>query len=71
MARTIVEEYNTFIALVVHNNEIIVRLSAQVYLTLADFEYAAKVLKKVCERVRKGEWQAAAKQTWDRQSTTQ
>ncbi|KAF7343030.1 putative aminotransferase family protein [Mycena venus] len=33
-----------------------VRLSAMVYLEMADFEWAAGVLKKICERAEEGEW---------------
>ena len=32
------------------------RLSAQVYNDLSDFEAVAEVLKEVCEKVNRGEW---------------
>lgn len=32
------------------------RLSAQIYLELENFEWAAVVLQELCERVVKGEW---------------
>lgn len=51
----IVQEHNTFMALVFYANEWWVRLSAQVYLDLEDFEWGAGVLKGLCERVKKGE----------------
>jgi hypothetical protein len=31
-------------------------LSGQVYLEMADFEWAAETLKKICARVEAGEW---------------
>ncbi|EGP83842.1 unnamed protein product [Zymoseptoria tritici ST99CH_3D1] len=61
MAKTLTDGYNTFIAMIVYNNEIVVRLSSEIYLTLADFEWAAKTLKEVCERVRNGEWKTPQK----------
>lgn len=41
-----------------HANAWWVRLSAQVYLTLEDFEAAGQALKVVCEKARDGEWKA-------------
>lgn len=58
MAKTIVQEYNTFLAIVIHNNAFWVRLSGQVYLTLQDFESGATTLSEVCKRVNRGEWKA-------------
>lgn len=58
MAKTIVREYDTFLAIVIHNNAWWVRLSGQVYLTLEDFELGATKLLQVCERVKQGEWKA-------------
>lgn len=52
----LVSEHNTFMAIVWYDNAWWVRLSAQVYLDEKDFEWAAKVLKEVCERVMKGEF---------------
>lgn len=43
-------------AFLLHNDTIYVRISAAVYLTLADYEFAAKALGELTERVRKGEW---------------
>lgn len=50
-----VQEHDTFMALVFYANEWWVRLSAQVYLELGDFEYGAGVLQGLCERVKRGE----------------
>jgi selenocysteine lyase/cysteine desulfurase len=56
ISRALVEQYGTFIAIIFYGNAWWVRLSAQVYLELADFEWAAGVLKKVCGRVLDGEF---------------
>ena len=53
MARVFVDEYNTFIAVYPYTGSWWVRLSAQVYLELKDFEWCAGVLQEVCERVRR------------------
>ncbi|QIX00400.1 hypothetical protein AMS68_005917 [Peltaster fructicola] len=58
MAKTIVEEYNTFLAIVIHDNALWVRLSGQIYLTLDDFEHGAQTLLAVCQRAKKGEWES-------------
>ena len=57
IAKVLVEEYNTFIAIIFHAEAWWVRLSSQVYLTVEDFEWGAKVLSEVCKRVRAGEWE--------------
>ncbi|KAK3661161.1 hypothetical protein LTR56_000284 [Elasticomyces elasticus] len=57
IAKVLVEEYDTFIAIIVYNGSWWVRMSAQVYLTIEDFEWAGKVLKEVCGRVESGEWE--------------
>ncbi|EMF15374.1 PLP-dependent transferase [Sphaerulina musiva SO2202] len=56
MSKVLVEEYNTFLAIVVHGGKWWVRLSAQVYLTEEDFLWGGHVLKEVCERVKNGKW---------------
>ena len=60
IAKTLVEDYNTFIAIIVYGNAWWIRLSAHVYLTVEDFEWAGKVLREVCGRVQEGEWKAEA-----------
>lgn len=55
IAQVLVTEYNTFIAIIFYADAWWVRLSAQVYLTLEDWEWAGNVLKEVCERVSRGE----------------
>ncbi|EMD62343.1 hypothetical protein GGP41_002129 [Bipolaris sorokiniana] len=50
------EEYDTFIMVYWYAGSWWSRLSAQVYLEMEDFEWAAKTLKEMCERVEKGEW---------------
>lgn len=49
-------EYNTWIPGKFYGGAAWVRLSAQIYLETKDFEWAATVLLKLCERVGKGEW---------------
>ena len=56
LSKLLVEEYNTFLAILIHGGKWWVRLSAQVYLTEEDFKWGGKVLKEVCERARNGEW---------------
>lgn len=56
MSKVLVEEYNTFLAILIHGEKFWVRLSAQVYLTTEDFEWGAKTLGEVCGRARAGEW---------------
>ena len=56
IARVLVEEYETFIAIVFHAGAWWVRLSGQVYLTVEDYQWATKALAEVCERVKQGEW---------------
>ncbi|KAI1108646.1 PLP-dependent transferase [Nemania sp. NC0429] len=55
MMRTMVKEYHTFIALIIHAGQLWARLSAQVYLDLEDFEWAGQMLLELCERVKGGE----------------
>nr|POE85390.1 hercynylcysteine sulfoxide lyase [Quercus suber] len=56
MSRVLVDEYETFLALIFYGGKWWVRLSAQIYLTESDFEWCAQVLKQVCARVERGEW---------------
>ncbi|KAI0200220.1 pyridoxal phosphate-dependent transferase [Astrocystis sublimbata] len=55
MMRTMVEEYKTFVALIVHAGRLWARLSAQVYLDMVDFVWAGNMLLELCERVKRGE----------------
>ncbi|KAI9868752.1 MAG: hypothetical protein M1813_004603 [Trichoglossum hirsutum] len=56
IARVLVDDYNTFIAVMFYAGNWWVRLSAQIYLELKDFEWCVGVLREVCERVRKREY---------------
>lgn len=56
MLQVLMNEYNTFVALFIHNNRVWVRLSAQVYLDLRDFDWAGRTLLDVCKRVAKKEY---------------
>ncbi|KAK4062342.1 hypothetical protein Trihar35433_9163 [Trichoderma harzianum] len=50
------QDYNTFVNLGFISGSLWARFSAQVYLELKDFEYGAKALKELCERVLKREY---------------
>jgi selenocysteine lyase/cysteine desulfurase len=50
---TMMKDYNTFMALCVHQDRWWVRLSAQVYLDMEDFDWAGVTLKELCERAEK------------------
>ena len=54
-------EYNTAVYVLRYGDSWWVRLSAQVYLTMLDFQYAAEKLKLTCERAGKGEWKTEKK----------
>jgi hercynylcysteine S-oxide lyase len=56
MSQIFVDDYNTFIAVFPYAGNWWVRLSAQVYLELKDFEWCARVLKEVCGKVRRREY---------------
>lgn len=58
IAKTLVEEYDTFIAIIFYDESWWVRLSSQVYLVDRDFVWAGETLSEVCERVVKGDWEA-------------
>ncbi|KAI1211313.1 aminotransferase family protein-like protein [Annulohypoxylon truncatum] len=51
---TSVEEFDTFIATRYYAGAFWVRISSQIYLDRADFEWAANVLLDLCSRVRRG-----------------
>lgn len=50
------EEWETYFAVVLYRQQGWWRLSAQVYLEVADAEWGARVLKGLCARIRSGEW---------------
>ena len=56
VSRRMVEEHKTFMALIFYGGHWWVRFSAQVYLEIANFEVAAKILDQLCARVRAGEF---------------
>lgn len=56
MLKVLMSDYKTFVALFIHNDRVWVRLSAQVYLDLEDFEWAGRTLVELCERVAKKEY---------------
>lgn len=56
MSKVLIDDYGTFIQTLFYDGAWWTRLSAQVYLEMADFEWAAGTLKKVCQRIDGGEW---------------
>lgn len=56
ISKTSAREFRTFIVVIFFGGAWWTRLSAQIYLTEKDFEWAGKVLSKTCARVRRGEW---------------
>ncbi|KAF4985295.1 hypothetical protein FDECE_16668 [Fusarium decemcellulare] len=56
MLTTLVNDYKTFMSLFEHGGRFWARISAQVYLEIEDYEWAAGVLKELCERVGKKEY---------------
>jgi hercynylcysteine S-oxide lyase len=51
-------KFNTWIPGKFYNGAIWVRLSAQIYLEMKDFEWAALIPQKLCKRVSRGEWRS-------------
>lgn len=58
MMKTLVDEYRTFIVVFYHGKNLWVRLSAQVYLDICDFEWAGRSLLELCEKVERGEYRS-------------
>ncbi|KAF8162479.1 pyridoxal phosphate-dependent transferase [Mycena galopus ATCC 62051] len=56
VAQTTAKDYGGFQAVIEYGGGWWSRLSAVVYVEMADFEWAAGVLKKVCERAEEGQW---------------
>ncbi|KAL1875720.1 hypothetical protein VTK73DRAFT_9909 [Phialemonium thermophilum] len=56
MMDVLLEQYRTFIVVYGHGNHVYVRLSAQVYLDLGDFEWAGRTLGELCRRVAEREY---------------
>ncbi|KAK0624044.1 aminotransferase family protein-like protein [Immersiella caudata] len=53
---TITKEFDTYLQTFSYNGSIWTRLSAQVYLGMEDFEWAAQILAIMSNRIRDGEW---------------
>ena len=56
MLKAMIGDYDTFMALFIHDGRMWVRISAQVYLALEDYERAADVLEALCARVARREF---------------
>lgn len=50
-------EYETYIPIKFYAGAFWCRISAQIYLTVTDFEWAAATLLKICDRARLREWE--------------
>jgi hypothetical protein len=55
MEKTLVDEFNTFVAIYEYEGRVWTRISGQIYLELKDFEWLGEVLNGLCERIRAGE----------------
>ena len=55
IAKCATDEFDTYLAVILYRGSWWVRLSAQVYLEMDDFVWAAGVLKQLCGRVTRGE----------------
>ncbi len=55
LQKTLIDEFNTFVAIYEYDGKLWTRISGQIYLELKDFEWLGGVLKSLCERVRVGE----------------
>ncbi|KAF4966256.1 hypothetical protein FSARC_6055 [Fusarium sarcochroum] len=56
IVNTMIDDYKTFMPLFVHDGRFWIRISAQVYLGIEDYEWAGGILKELCERVGKKEY---------------
>ncbi|PTB65116.1 PLP-dependent transferase [Trichoderma citrinoviride] len=56
MLRRLARDYNTFVNIAFISGSLWARFSAQIYLELQDFEYGAKALKELCEKVANKEY---------------
>ncbi|KAF5134020.1 Hercynylcysteine sulfoxide lyase [Metarhizium anisopliae] len=56
ITETLVRDYRTFMLRFIMGNRYWIRISAQIYLDLADYEFAAKALGDICERIGKREY---------------
>lgn len=60
--KKMVDDYNTFLQTLYYGGAWWIRLSGQVYLELSDFERVIPLLKELCERAEKGEWDESTKE---------
>ncbi|KOS22870.1 putative aminotransferase [Escovopsis weberi] len=56
ISKTLYKDYNTFVPPYIMNGRVWVRLSAQVYLDIKDYEFAAETLQHLCKRVAEKEY---------------
>ncbi|KAL9611768.1 MAG: hypothetical protein Q9167_003618 [Letrouitia subvulpina] len=59
IGKTLIEEFDGFVAPYYHAGSFWLRYSGQVYLEIEDFVWSAGVIRKLCERVAKGEYLVA------------
>lgn len=55
-------DFDTYLQTFYYGGAIWTRLSAQVYLDMSDFVWAAGTIKEICVRVRRGEWRSFGEQ---------
>lgn len=56
LSRTLVDDFDTFMAIYFYGGQMWVRFSGQIYLEVEDIVWGAHVLKGLCQRVAKGEY---------------
>ncbi len=62
MLDVLMNEFKTFIAIYYFQEQWWARMSGQIYLEMADFEWGGRVLKELCERVGKAEYLLAGQE---------
>ena len=56
LSRTLMDDFDTFMAIYFYGGHLWVRLSGQIYLEVEDIVWGAEILKGLCQRVARGEY---------------
>lgn len=56
LQETLINEFNTFVAIYEYHGQLYTRISGQIYLELKDWEWLGGVLKELCQRVGRGDF---------------